>query len=422
MTNSLLNKKKSLLALISSGAVVQLLPLLSIPFLTRYYSPLDFKSFILFLSCILIVSPIVSLRLEHTIVANNESNMCVFKLTRIIAILSLLTSIPITFGVVFFVTVVMGETYHSSLIVWFYLALTSNVLVLILTNLLIRTGLFTTLSTARVIKALFDFIVAMLFVVFINKGYLGLFLGYIVGGWFFILYAYSKTFLFGNNENNKGAINLQALIAAFSKYDVPAALLNTLTLQLPVIIISAISPPLFAGLYVLANKICSAPSMLINNSLGFIFRNEASEYIRNQDSFYGVYKKALKKLLIIFFITLLGFILFPDEYWLILLGEEWSGIGQIIVILAPLAAVRVISLPFSYVFYLTNSMKKNLIFQLVLLPIVLVLFAIPYAFELNDYVVLACYVFGMIVYYFIYIYFQYYLSKQYIPVRCGEES
>lgn len=411
-----ISKNKNFLALFSSSAVVQLLPLLSIPFLTRYYTPVDFKSFILFVACILIVSPIVSLRLEHAIVAY-EGKICSFKLTKNIILLSLVTAFPIALLVVYFLVLFIGESYSNTTVLWFYLALTSNVLVLILTNLLIRVGEFTRLSKARLIKVLFDFTISISFIFFGGHGYFGLFLGYLFGGWCFIFYVYSMVLF----KHKRGAddVKIKELISSFSKYDVPAALLNTLTLQLPVIIISAISPASFAGLFALTNKISSAPSMLINNSIGFMFRNEASQKIRKQLSFHINYIVTLKKLFIIFLTTLIGFLIVTDEAWVTLLGEEWIGIGDIIVLIAPLAAIRTISLPLSYVFYLTNNMRANLGFQIVLLPFLLALFYIPYIINGDAFLILSCYVAGMFAYYSIYIYFQYILSKKYNPDIVG---
>lgn len=403
-TNNLL---KSFFALLLSGAFVQILPLLLLPVLSRFYAPEQYQFYAIFIAAIAVLSPFVSFRLEHSIVKFTV-NKVVTAVTQEILFLSAIASLvlaPVLFGVLCF--------YQGSLIAWQYLILAfiglfSNVTFLLFNSYLAKQGEFKCLSIARLIKGGGEVLFALGYAMVSAKVDMGLVLAFTLSTLLANLYTWFNSSVSANRLKPKWLI--RKYLPNFAKYDVPAALINALILQLPVLILGAISPASVVGYYSMANRITSAPSGLANNSVGMLFRNQAAIELKQTKSFERSFNKTFLVTLVMACALLLVLLLMPDHIWGILLGEKWVDIGGYIRILAPLAAIRVITFPLSYSFYLAGRLKLNFVYQCILLPTTLLSMLVPYFLEFNTDKIILCYVATMVTFYLVYITIQKRLS------------
>lgn len=86
----------------------------------------------------------------------------------------------------------------------------------------------------------------------------------------------------------------------FSLYGFPASIINTISLQIPPIILLAIYDASIVGYYALAQMIVVLPSSFISRSMGQAYRGEISKMVREKScELLSIYKTTLKHLSLI---------------------------------------------------------------------------------------------------------------------------
>lgn len=138
---------------------------------------------------------------------------------------------------------------------------------------------------------------------------------------------------------------------SFPTFNLPASIINTLSLQLPPLILLALYDSNIVGFYALANMLVVLPGSLISSSMGQAYLGEASKMIREKSQGLRLlYTRTLKHLLIIG-IPLIGIpALIAPIIVPFLFGEAWSEAGWYI---WPLAAMAIAQFAISGIGYLS---------------------------------------------------------------------
>jgi O-antigen/teichoic acid export membrane protein len=399
-------KHKGFKKLFASGALVQILPLLFLPILARFYAPSEFMVYALALSISAVVSPLVTLRLEHLFVRIKSTRL--LKLVLFESVLTLhLLSLALSF-----VTVFLLGTFD--VVVSFsiaYLLITGYSGFILLTNYLVRQEFFSVLATGRILRPVLELLLALLFYF---QGFPEVGLLYSVAFSYFFVYVF---YLLYSYKPRKMDFMLLTRFNSYKKgkflvfFDLPSAILNSINIQAPVFIFSYFTNPIFVGLYVMAAKLAAAPSALINNSLGFIFRNKAMaenvQYSNIKISFNQLFRLTTSVALTV----LVVFVVLPENFLVFLLGNDWRGVVELLHIIAPLAAIRVIAFPLCYTFYIKNKILENLYFQFGLLVLFFFFVSILNIFSFDDVYILGFFVSLMMTYYVLYLYYMYKISR-----------
>ena len=146
-------------------------------------------------------------------------------------------------------------------------------------------------------------------------------------------------------------------------------------MQLTNILISSFFSVATLGFYSLVQKILGMPSALIGSSIGQVFFQEASEAKKKDGNALNVYKRTIKKLLIIgiFGFGILFFLI--EDIFTFVFGEKWRVAGEYAQIVIPFFLVRFIFASTSSIYDIFNALKIELIWQIVLvIGIILILF------------------------------------------------
>ncbi|MDR9765631.1 oligosaccharide flippase family protein [Shewanella baltica] len=392
---------RNFINLLVSGAFVQIIPLLMIPLLTRYYDPLDYTVYSFFIACVVIASPFSSFRLEHLLVRIKDTTNTL-EVTKSISMIILFNSVPISFIIFLVFSNFYPSFFRIEMLVIVYISLTSNVIFLLFNSFLAKNGEYSPLAIGRLIKGIGECFLALGYIFIFENIYFGLIIAYTLSSLISILYMWKFSTLKLKVKSNFTLI--KPYFKDFLLNDVPAALLNSVILQLPILLLSVLVPGGFSGLYAMANRICSAPSGLLNNSLGMIFRNQAAEELVSQSNFRSSFIKTFTIALVFSLFLLCSLLFIPEYFWGYILGREWSEIGPIILVLAPLAAIRMISFPLSYSFYLAAKLRLNFIFQIFLLPYTFLSIYIPYVLNFSPEYIMQVYVIAMVFFYILYIF------------------
>lgn len=155
----------------------------------------------------------------------------------------------------------------------------------------------------------------------------------------------------------------------FAILSLPADLINAAAAQVPIIILTNRFGPEIAGLYALANRMMGAPISILGGAVRDVFKRFANEEYRLSGACVFVYKRTLVVLSVISLLTM-G-LLYPllEDIFAIFFGENWRTAGTIAVWLMPMFALRFISSPLSYTFYIVQKQNIDLIWQISLLVV-----------------------------------------------------
>ena len=117
----------------------------------------------------------------------------------------------------------------------------------------------------------------------------------------------------------------------------PASLLNSVSLQIPSIMLLALFGPTVGGWYLLVQRMGAIPASLVSVSVGQVFLGEAARVAREEPfRLPGLFRKSWRSLVAIgvgpmVALAVLGPILTP-----IVFGETWRDAGPYLTILAPM--------------------------------------------------------------------------------------
>ena len=338
--------------------MAQFILIICSPILTRLYSPEAFGIFTIFISITAILSVVATLRYELAIVlpekkidAVNVLKVTLFLNFVTFFILSLLIFINSQFHVI-------ENTFLKDIGNFIYLIPVSVFLVCFYQALNFwfnRQKKFKNISYSKIIQSLMVCIVQLLIGWYFFGNYFGLIIGTIFGQasalLYFILVALKENQLTEQLYfDKKEIINAAYQYKRFPYWSSPGALINSISSEMPVFIITYTFGILVTGPYGLAIRVMGLPMTLISSSIYQVLVSKIAELSREDP-------KKLRILLSKFFVTLfipalfiaLIFSHYSIDIFVLVFGSNWAQSGEIagIIIFAyifkfsisPLAAV-----------------------------------------------------------------------------------
>ncbi len=185
-------------------------------------------------------------------------------------------------------------------------------------------------------------------------------------------------------------------------FALPAAILNTSALSLPMIFLMVLYNPTITGYYSLALRIVGLPMALIGSSVTQVFLAETSTMLHtNPEKLPAVFRKTMLHVAIIALCPLIIGCCSPTLFPIIF-GHRWKEAGYYALILSIFSAAQIIVSPTSNIVILTG--KQHLQFYLDLVRIVCVLLAllIPHTLGFGPRVTMGCYAVTMVLLYAMY--------------------
>lgn len=168
------------------------------------------------------------------------------------------------------------------------------------------------------------------------------------------------------NRELLGAINLRNMLCMFKeyirypKYSTVEAFANIAGIQLPIIIIAALVAGQEAGYLMLATRVMAAPISLLGSSVGQVFLSRAPEELRADrlDSFTtnvigGLAKIGVGPL------VFMGVVASP--VFAFVFGRDWGRAGDLVAWMTPWFVFQFLSSPVSMVMHIRNQQKAMLL-------------------------------------------------------------
>ena len=361
---------RNVLTLMTGSTIAQAIPIAISPILTRIYTPEDFGVFALYISITSILSVIVTGQYELAIMLPKKDHDAIN-----ILILSLILSSCISFFllcIIFLfnpeITRLLGNKEISN---WLYLMPISIFLTGIYNSLnywQTRKKNYKLLAITNVYKGLTVSTSNIAFGIFKygSSGFiLGSFFGQLVGVYHLLKKINIK--LVYKQINKLKIIALSKRYRKFPKITVPHALFNSISTNLPILVITYYFSSKETGYFSFASKIVMLPISLISNAYYQVFFESFSKE-KNKEFFFKQKFKQVNTIFIPIFL-ILWFIL-PDLFSFIF-GEEWKISGVYTQILLPLFYLKFISNLFTTTTYIYYEKQFENFFLGILITIII---------------------------------------------------
>ncbi len=379
--NSLISvSSKAVLKILSGLALSQIIMLLGYIFLTKLYSPSQFGVLAIIMSVSAILGPLLVLRMEISILIEKYkpvSDVCLF--------FSVITAVILAFisgAFLIFFSFIFDTSWR--ILAWVIPIFSfGNILMLLTDFYLNRHKKHFYMAIIPVINSTVIIVSSIIYKDFENGLIWGILTAYSIVTIFCIFFLF-KPFMIGYKISTKKRFSYWCKKnKEFVFYTTPAAFLNLLATNLPVLIIGALFGTQSLGFYSLMSKFLLAPVALISGSINKIAIERISRAINNKESVLNIIKKISVKvaifslgviLIYLFFIYVNGFS--------IIFSEEWDVINTISLYFLPSVYFALVAKSTSR-FAVFRRNKMGLIFQSILLTCVIAGIYVPYAYGIN---------------------------------------
>ena len=364
--------KRNVFTLTVGTAIAQVIAVAASPVLTRLYSPEDFGVFAIFMAISGILATIATGKYEIAIVLPEKDEDAV----NIVALSVLITfSTCFLFGLIFLffngpITELADNEKISNWLYFIPLNVLFTCLFVILCNWLTRNKRFRGLALSKIIKS--AIVVSLSVVLGIAKlGAAGLIIGALSGAFLVAMLLSIQIWLKDCTKRKlitkKRMIEQAKKYNDFPKFTVFSQLINVLANQLPILLFGIYFSTTVAGFYVLTQRVLDVPISLISNSISEVFKQRASNDYTKYGNCRRIFLKTLKSLALLSFIPFSILFFTAPGLFALVFGEEWREAGVYTQILSPYFFLKFIGNPLSFMFFIADKQKLNIIGQSILL-------------------------------------------------------
>lgn len=352
---------------IASGQFIgQLMLLISLPFITRYYNPEEFGVFAIF-SAIAWILVVFSTGKVESLIITMESKAKAVKLTAGILLIVLIFSFAITLITELFLSnflnsVLLKDISHLPLLFGTTVLFIGSAQTLRYYSTYL--GHFSSHGIAAILNAIGIILVSLGYAIFIGGDSLptGLILGQIVGQFLsFLVFLFYTDFF--------QMISLKSLktpfVVIFDQIRKVPILLTTqmafvLSLSIPTLIISVIGSASSAGALAIAGRLVSMPTSTFGQAIGQVTRHRFSKAYKADNQNTLLPRKVIKFTFVLVFIGYGLLIVLADWFVPLLLGDQWISA----VIFVQIIAIMEL---FNFVFYSIEDIaiiRNNFIYRM----------------------------------------------------------
>ena len=368
---------KNIFTLISGTVAAQLIVIMAQPVLRRIIPSEDFGVFAVYMSIVGIITTVISLRYDMSIVLPDEKSKAenlVFGSILITLIFSILLAIPL-----FYFKHLISQWLAIPLVYynWFYLLPFSVFFAgsyRVLNNWLIRQKAFRKSTENKVVRRGTEAITQISFGVLGQP--FGLFLGDLIGSFANFLMGIRQAL---RTEFSFSGINKNATKAAlleykkFPLYNTFPVLLNTAALLLPIIFINRLYNEQITAYYDLTRQILGLSLALISAAISQVYLQKLAEKRNLKEKLWPIVLKAIKILALLSISGILIIELFGEVLFAFVFGEEYISSGSYAKIMVISFGLRFIVTPLSIAFISLERLKLNALWQFMYFALIMLL-------------------------------------------------
>lgn len=338
--------KKILVLLIGGNLLAQLINLIFLPVSTRLYKPEVFNELAVFITFLIVVSTVAGLRFDKAILKCKD-----YKEAIICLYLAMCFSLIISF-IICIVFIVIEICGFNNPIKYPWLLPPLIVLVVLYNSLFNLTNIreeYKKLSKSRVKQSIVSNTILTVWGTLIATPF-GIFLGYSLmygAGVFNLFIGFEKVSKLEIIEVFKKNIN-------YPKYSVIEAFGDVAGYQIPIAMIGLLYQNYLAAYLFIGIKLLNVPLSILGRAISSMYISK----IRNEGKNFNLNKNIILITVICVFPTVI-YSLILNKLDVIILGEEWKGVGRVVFLLLPWFILQMITTALNSVFYIF-SQEKNI--------------------------------------------------------------
>ncbi len=359
------------------GTVIgQIIAISLLPFIAKIYSPEAIGRAASTLALLNIISLIIFFQYDHAIIVAKKED---------IPYLLFLCTISVTFwlcviGILDYGTRIYWNKAHTILTsigfnTYLLLLIPCYSYFLLLVNLKLRTNQIISVSVARVIYYGGNAILQVLFGFYFDSNERNYLLAQIIGTFtaVMMIFPYQDTFRWIKNNNIKELniptkmIEMISYYRNFPRYQLGAQLFNSISHQLPILILRVGFSDTWAGWYFVAWRALAAPSTLLSQAIGQVYYRDSAEIERVGGKQARPFENVVYNLFKMSFLPSMILWIFTPYVVDWFLGDEWLTVAVIIRILLFSMVISFFVSPISPVLNVKGKQKAALGFNLLLL-------------------------------------------------------
>lgn len=362
---------RNVLTLMTGTTIAQAIPIAISPILTRIYTPEDFGVLALFVAIVAIFGSIANGRYELAIMLpkKDEDAINIFALGFIIvSSLSLLLLVLVLLFNDYF-TKLLGNDEISLWLYFVPLAVFLTGLFNLLNYFNNRKKQYKDLAKATILRA-FAGAVVQLSVGFLKQGATGLISGQLVSQLIAntkLLKNIIKDKLLLTKINKIKIIALAKRYKKFPKFDMPSAIMNTASLQMPVLLLGTFFTTATVGFFSLSHRFISMPMSIIGGSIGQVFFQQSANVKNDKEALKKLTLSTYKKLFKLGIIPFSIITAFGDVIFAFVFGQEWIVAGEYAQVLAIWILFLFVHSPITSLFSTLEKQKEAMIINIVII-------------------------------------------------------
>ncbi len=353
----------------SGTALSQVIPIVSLPIITRLYEQSDFGIYAYYLSIINLVVPMMSLRYEYSLALSK------FKLESKVLLIVCIIPVLVLLIIFLFTSILISSFTDLKLNLYYYSIL--SIFPMSLSQILffwyIKNNNYKIISIHKIVLSFIINALSIIFGIFGSTNY-NLIFSYIIGqiiGFLFLSRNISKA-LFKKKYIVRRQIKKIALkYSDFPKYEAPSCLLHAAHTNIHIIVITNFADSVMSGGYFLAYRVLQAPISLFTSSFSDAFYQKMANINSYEQINYEVNKCSDSIFNKTFIIYLIITILF-QSYCEIIFGNNWVNAGIYFSIVSPQLYLSLLSSPYSHLLKIIG--KQNLSLKINLFRFIVTIF------------------------------------------------
>ena len=363
----------NVLKLVTGSIIAQSIGILLAPLFTRIFTPEAFGLYALFTSITGIISVIICLRYELSIMLPKSKYKAFIQL--IISCASVIFVSFISTVIIYYSSESLSSMLNTNIFqIRFFLipvALLVGGILKAMNYWLTRLEKFGTLSFSKVIASTITNILKLIIGLLGFKTGFILILSSIAGQLISCLFLIKITietnfnYFFRKFEFN----HIKAGIIRYKEwplFSTWSGLLNSISQQLPIWFFSSYNDLKVVGFYSLGYTTLSLPSGIIGQAVSQVFFQQAAELNRRTDNLPILINQIFRRLfaLGLFPVIIISFL--GEEIFILIFGVNWSLAGVYVEILAPLLLIQFIYSPLSSLFSVKEKQRLALVTNIIL--------------------------------------------------------
>jgi O-antigen/teichoic acid export membrane protein len=349
-----------------TGSVLsQVIALFTAPILTRIYLPEEYGILGIYMSVAAIFGVFATLMYDQTIVITKHHSDASHLVRGILSMTAIVSGI--SFVIVFlFKDVIANLLKAPEAADWFLfipLTVVFSGLTAVFNTWANRHKRYKRLASTRVTVGIISIVISMSLGLLID-GPFGLIVALLshqgLMGLFMFLQAYRFDREFFVPYSKPRVKELLKEYQHFPRFSVFSELINRVTNQMPVYLLSIFTGKQAVGHYNMSNRMLGLPIAFLSSAVTEVFKQKAAADYHSDGSCRTIYVKTLKALTSLSIVPFLLLAIFAPDLFEFVFGENWRQAGVYTRPLSILFFFKFISSPLSYMYYIANALNEDM--------------------------------------------------------------